>query len=96
MAELFMGRIQDRTKEHLGKSDVGISLYRRMLRAAIASVKEGSTDALPMLNGCDADTVFGPISNDTIGNTDNWEEDFKINDNERRAACADWNASVEP
>jgi phthalate 4,5-dioxygenase oxygenase subunit len=91
-----MGRIQDRTKEHLGKTDVGISLYRRMLRAAIASVKEGSNDALPMLKGCDADTVFGPISNDTIGNTDNWQEDFRKNDNERRAACSDWNASVEP
>lgn len=90
-----MGRIQDRTKEHLGKTDVGISLYRRMLRAAISSVKEGSNDALPMGSGVDVETVFGPISNDTIGNTDNWEEDFRINDNERRAACADWDASIE-
>lgn len=90
-----MGRIQDRTKEHLGRTDVGISLYRRMLRAAITCVKEGNTDALPTLNGIDAATIHGPISNDTIGDTENWEEEFHTNDNERRAACSGWDAIIE-
>lgn len=90
-----MGRIQDRTREHLGKTDVGISLYRRMLKAAIDSVKDGSNDALPMLNGVDASSVYGPISNDTIGNTDNLEEEFRTSDNERRASCTDWDASID-
>ncbi|MFK7856640.1 MAG: Rieske 2Fe-2S domain-containing protein [Granulosicoccus sp.] len=91
-----MGPIQDRTKEHLAKTDVGISLYRRMLRAAISSLNEGNCDALPMLNGVDASAIYGPISNDTIGDTDNWQEAFRLNDEERRASCSDWNASIQP
>ena len=35
-----MGAIQDRTQEHLGRSDVAIIRYRRMLRQAIRSVAD--------------------------------------------------------
>ena len=34
-----MGAIQDRTREHLGKTDVAIIRYRRMLRAAMEALK---------------------------------------------------------
>jgi phthalate 4,5-dioxygenase oxygenase subunit len=36
-----MGAIQDRTTEHLGKSDVAIVRYRKMLKAAMASMAGG-------------------------------------------------------
>ena len=88
------GPIFDRTREHLGKTDVAIAKYRRVLRAAINSVREGNTDALPMLNGVDPGSLFGPISNDTIGNTDNWQEAFVSSDAERRASCTGWDATI--
>src|SRR5262249_41241853 len=36
-----MGAIQDRTREHLGQSDKAISVYRRILRGAIAEAGNG-------------------------------------------------------
>ncbi len=88
------GRIFDRTKEHLGTTDVAISKYRRMMRAAIASVRAGNTDDLPMHNGVDPKQVFGPISNDTIGDKATWPQAFEQSDKERRAACTEWDATV--
>gem|GEM_PF-20445 len=88
------GRIFDRTKEHLGKTDVAIAKYRRMMRAAIASVKAGTTEDLPMLNGVNAAQVFGPISNDTIGDNATWQQAFEKSDQERRAACKGWDATI--
>ncbi len=88
------GRITDRTKEHLGKTDVAIIKYRKMLRAAIASLKAENTDDLPMLNGVDPKSVYGPISNDTIGNKSAWHEAFEVSDRERRSGCHDWDANV--
>ena len=61
------GAIQDRTEEHLGKTDVAIIRYRRMLRAAIAALGEGdeaaSADARRRRPGA---VSTGPLSNDTI------------------------------
>ncbi|GLT11427.1 Rieske 2Fe-2S domain-containing protein [Sulfitobacter porphyrae] len=88
------GRIFDRTREHLGKTDVAIIKYRRMLRAAISSLKDGNTDALPMCNGVDVSKIYGPISNDTIGTRDNWQDVFTQSDAERREACKGWDAKV--
>ncbi|QDC10038.1 Rieske 2Fe-2S domain-containing protein [Oceanicola sp. D3] len=88
------GPIFDRTKEHLGKTDVAIIKYRRMMRAAIAAMAEGKVDELPMHGSVDPAQVFGPISNDTIGDRENWKEAFTASDAERRAACADWDAKV--
>lgn len=88
------GPLFDRTKEHLGKTDVAIIRYRRILRAAIADVKAGKTDTLPMLNGVDPATVFGPISNDTIGDREHWQEAFSSSDAERREACSGWDAKI--
>jgi phenylpropionate dioxygenase-like ring-hydroxylating dioxygenase large terminal subunit len=88
-----MGSIQDRTQEHLGKSDVGIIRYRRMLRAAIAALKEGREDALPMRNGTDPAAIYGPLSNDSITEGGAPEESAAASDAERRAACP-WDARV--
>jgi phthalate 4,5-dioxygenase oxygenase subunit len=88
------GPIFDRTKEHLGKTDVAIIKYRRMLRAAIANLKEGKVEALPMLDGADQKKIVGPISNDTIGERESWQEAFVKSDAERRAACKEWDAKV--
>lgn len=88
------GPIFDRTKEHLGKTDVAISEYRKMLRRAIANIKEGKETSLPMLNGTDPSTVFGPISNDTIGDRDKWQEAYVQSDAERRESCVGWDAKI--
>ncbi len=61
-----MGEIQDRTREHLGKSDVAIVKYRKKLKEAIAAAQQGR--ALPALP--QAGTVLdmrGPIAVDLIG-----------------------------
>lgn len=88
------GAIFDRRNEHLGKTDVAIIKYRRMLTAAIDNLKSGNIGALPMCNGTDVQTIFGPISNDTIGTRDNWREEFQTSDTARREACADWDATL--
>ena len=88
----MMGSIQDRTREHLGRSDVAIIRHRRMLRQAIAAVEAGELDALPMQQ-VDASAVVGPLSNDAVASTDNWQNASWEQDMERRAACS-WDASV--
>lgn len=88
-----MGRIQDRTEEHLGKTDVGIIRYRKMLRAAIASLREGAEGALPMRNGHDVTEIRGPLSNDAIADSADWKGVSERADAERRAACP-WDAAI--
>ena len=66
-----MGPVQDRTQEHLGRSDVAIIRYRRMLRRAMDALETGN-GGLPMQDGAAA-TILGPLSNDAIGDTDDWE-----------------------
>ncbi|MFN3146469.1 MAG: Rieske 2Fe-2S domain-containing protein [Paracoccaceae bacterium] len=83
-----MGAIQDRTQEHLGKTDVGIIRYRRMLREAIDRAEAGETGDLP-LRRPGTETVAGPVSIDAIGPSDAWESLCVEADAARRAAC-DW------
>ncbi|MEM7258979.1 MAG: aromatic ring-hydroxylating dioxygenase subunit alpha, partial [Pseudomonadota bacterium] len=83
----------DRTREHLGKTDVGIIRYRRMLRAAIKAL-ESDTDALPMHNGVCPTKITGPISTDTITKSSDWRAAFVDSDNKRREQCSQWDASV--
>ena len=88
-----MGPIQDRTREHLGRTDVGIVRYRRMLMAAMEAVAENDETALPMRGGVDVSRIVGPVSNDAIAETADWEAASMRVDRERRAACH-WDASV--
>lgn len=81
------GPIFDRTKEHLGKTDVGVIKYRKILREAIASIDENG-DALKMQNGSTA-AIAGPISVDAISADSEWTKVYEARDQERRATC-DW------
>ena len=81
-----MGRIQDRTQEHLGKTDVGIITYRRRLRAAIDAVENGDLAALPLRDANTAQ-ITGPLSIDAIGPTENCAALPGQADATRRTAC---------
>ena len=88
-----MGRIQDRTREHLGRSDVAIIRYRRMLRQAIHDLENDHADGLPMRGGVDTAGIRGPLSNDAIAETAEWHAASHAADMARRAECP-WDASV--
>lgn len=88
-----MGAIQDRTREHLGKTDIGIIRYRRMLRAAIAALKEGREGDLPMRGDMDVTALTGPVSNDSLAEGDDLAAASAASDAARRAACP-WDARV--
>jgi phthalate 4,5-dioxygenase oxygenase subunit len=88
-----MGAIQDRTVEHLGKTDIGIVRYRRMLRAAMEAVEAGRADDLPMRGDVDPAALTGPVANDTITDGRDWVSAARQGDAARRAACP-WNAHV--
>ncbi len=89
-----MGRIQDRTQEHLGKTDIGIIHNRRMLRAAIQALEDGDESSLPMRNGMDVSGIRGPISIDAIGAaSQDWQEVWRTSDQSRRESC-EWDASL--
>lgn len=88
-----MGRLQDRTQEHLGRTDVGISRNRRRLLDAIKKVKAGELSGLPMYGEGDIEAIRGPASIDAIGLTDEWEEVWLQAEAGRRAAC-DWSAAL--
>ncbi len=81
------GPIFDRTKEHLGKTDVGIIKYRKILREAIALLDENRS-GLKMQNGATA-SITGPISVDAISADSDWTKVYEARDQERRATC-DW------
>ena len=85
-----MGAIQDRTQEHLGRSDVAIIRYRRLLRRAMDALEAGDAAALPMAA---AKRLVGPLSNDAIATTDDWQGVSHAADMARRAACP-WDATV--
>jgi hypothetical protein len=77
------GRIQDRTKEHLGYSDKAIIAYRRMLLSAIGKVAEGGKPPM-WLDAERASKVCGPATVDGMGPTVGWEDYWKEFDTRRR------------
>ena len=90
-----MGRIQDRTKEHLGKTDVGIIRYRRLLRDAIRKLSEGDESALPMQDNAIVEGIQGPISIDAIASVNQaWEDVWRDGDEARRNA-SEWQAGLK-
>ena len=88
----MMGSIQDRTREHLGRSDVAIIRNRRNFRKAIAAVAAGDFASLPMQDQ-GAAQIIGPLSNDAVAATDDWEGASRSADMARRAECP-WDATV--
>ena len=89
-----MGAIQDRTREHLGRTDVGISRYRRLLREAIAKVAADDTAGL-LMQGDEAAlaAVKGPVAIDAIGTREETATVWGDSDAARRAA-APWDAAL--
>lgn len=88
------GPIADRTKEHLGQSDIAIVMYRRMLRAAITAIEENATPHAT-LGPDEGANIRGPVAIDTIGDTDRWQELFVDADRDRRST-SNWASSLAP
>lgn len=87
-----MGRIQDRTREHLGTSDKGIIAYRRMLREQIKTVEAGETPMM-IFDERTKKSVQGPATMDGIGPTQGWEL-YWMEVDVRRRRNASWNVEV--
>ncbi len=87
-----MGRIQDRTREHLGQSDKAISQYRRLLREQIDKVAGGGQPML-FLDETSAKSIQGPGTMDGIGPTRGWETYWMEVDVARRRS-APWMAAM--
>ncbi|HSR78908.1 MAG TPA: aromatic ring-hydroxylating dioxygenase subunit alpha [Xanthobacteraceae bacterium] len=81
-----MGRIQDRTREHLGHSDKAITAYRRLLRQSIEQVQKG---ARPAIDPANLSSLRGPATVDGIGPTIGWQDYWKAVDRKRRRD-AEW------
>jgi len=78
------GPIQDRTKEHLGTTDKGIALFRRMLVDAIERHAAGAT-ALPMqLDEAAAAQCTGPASIDGVTREQDTTAYWQAADQQRR------------
>ena len=81
-----MGPVQNRVREHLGSTDKGIVLYRRLLVDAIRRNAAGERP-LMVLDEAEARGVTGPAAIDGIGPSDRWEDYWKETDARRRAGC---------
>ena len=82
------GRIQDRTREHLGTTDKGIVAYRKMLLSQIRKAVAG-TPVFPDTDAGPADTVRGPATIDVVGPTQGWQ-DFWVEADRARRSGAQW------
>ena len=81
------GRLQDRTREHLGTTDKGIALYRRLLLDAIRKSEAGERP-LAIVDEEKALELTGPPAIDGIGPTANLDEYWKDCDAKRRRQSA--------
>lgn len=81
------GPIQDRTREHLGQTDVAIAANRRRLLRAIKTVESGE-GSLPIL---DTDggprAIAGPMAVDAVVSHDGWQAAWPEADRARRTAA---------
>jgi nitrite reductase/ring-hydroxylating ferredoxin subunit len=88
------GRIQDRTREHLGTTDKAIVAYRRMLLAEMRKAEAGE----PVMLECDeaaARSLTGPATIDGIAPIDDWQTYWAKVDFVRRAN-APWRQAPAP
>jgi hypothetical protein len=80
------GRVQDRTREHLGQTDKAISAYRRLLLAAIEAAAKGERP-LMALDAASAARMRGPVAIDGIAEGEDWLAYAQTRDARRRDAC---------
>ncbi|MBZ0218025.1 MAG: hypothetical protein K8F25_15820, partial [Fimbriimonadaceae bacterium] len=85
------GAIQDRTREHLGTTDIAITQYRRMLRKAMNGLSDG--ESLPLSVNGDGSKFRGPIAVDAIAPADNWQSSWREWDDARRAKSS-WASKI--
>ena len=85
------GAIQDRTREHLGRTDKAISAHRRLLLSAM-NANENGEPPLMVLSADQAATVRGPRTIDGIGPNDNLQ-DFIMTIDGQRVQGAPWYTS---
>jgi len=89
-----MGAIADRTREHLGTSDKVIMANRRVLLAAIDTVKAGGTPP-GVLGAAAAAALVGPDTIDCIAPAAQWESAWREGCAAKRAG-APWLAGSPP
>lgn len=88
------GLIQDRTKEHLGTTDKGIILYRRLLNRAIKACLAGNYEELPLRPTAETAHLFtGPIAIDGVTSQHTPQEYLEYADQDRRRKSS-WATSV--
>ncbi len=84
-----MGRIQNRTREHLGQSDKAIIAYRRILKKSIEQAQQGER---PVIDPQRLSEVSGPMTMDGIGPTAGWQQ-YWVDVDSRRRQCAEWSSA---
>ena len=89
-----MGPIQDRTREHLGSTDVAIAAYRRQLIEAIDAVQAGQMPP-GMAQAQLAGQRMGPDTVDGIAPAQDWQNWWQSRVRERRNG-APWVAALAP
>ena len=89
-----MGPIQDRTREHLGSTDVAIAAYRRQLVEAIDAVQAGQMP-LGMAQAQLAGQRLGPDTVDGIAPAHDWQNWWQSRVRERRSGSP-WTAALAP
>ncbi len=78
------GVLQDRTVEHLGAADKGITAYRRMLLRTIRGLQQHGEP--PRIGQAPVMTAAsGPIAIDAIVTADTWQTAWQAQDQNRRA-----------
>ena len=82
------GKIQDRTREHLGLTDKAIVAYRMLLLSAMKQVTAGER-VLMELDADSAARVQGPATMDGIGPAGEWR-DYWVSVDARRRNGAPW------
>lgn len=85
------GRIQDRTREHLGTTDKAIVAFRKLLIDEIKKAGNGERTLMQM-DSAMASHIIGPPTMDGIGPADTWEDYWRSVD-ERRRINAPWAAA---
>jgi hypothetical protein len=79
-----MGRVQDRTREHLGVSDRAVTANRRLLLRAIAAHAAGQpVPGLPADEAA-ARELRGPLAVDTTTPADGWQRHWREQEAKRR------------
>jgi phenylpropionate dioxygenase-like ring-hydroxylating dioxygenase large terminal subunit len=86
-----MGRVQDRTREHLGHTDKAIVAFRRMLLAAMDEAGRGERTLMD-LDSAAAPGVTGPGTVDGIVPSAEWQSCWKALDDRRRSQIG-WRAA---